>query len=263
MIDLRKIYEDEEFKEKIVEFEKKLDDDCSKITECKHTLFKKTFIEFTNQKCPICEHSVNPDDDVDHFRPHSKYPFLKCCYKNYILMCTLCNRAKYKGSHFPIRGNKATNHDEIEDEQALLVNPCYDNIYDFFELEFTIDTNHRYLINIKPNSKLDTNSFKFERAEKTIKIFGLDNCKDDDCKADVMQSHYNIFIDFARKVEKYLKINKTIRDKNPEEITDDEYFTWYETKNDCMNYKMSKERQYLKTFGFYKFILRNQFKIRT
>lgn len=254
MIDLRKIYQNELFQKTVIDFEKKIE-------KCAHTLFKPAFLEFSNYKCPMCENSINPNDDIDHHRPHSKYEFLKCCYKNYIMICDLCNRAKYKGSHFPIDGIKATNIDELENEKPLLINPCVDNIYKFFELEFTLDENNRYVINITPNSKLNEDSFEFQRAKKTIEIFGLDNCKNDDCKSENMKIHYCLFKPFAKSFKNYLEIIYIMRNKNIEEITDRELMDYEMFKNECKEYRKSKELQQLKTFGFYKFIVRGQFKI--
>ncbi len=239
MRDMRTIYEDELFNEALKKFKN--------TSSCKWSIFKDSFIKFVESKCPICEDTLNRYDDIDHFRPKAKgkYSFLECCYKNYMIMCSDCNRA-YKNSKFPLYDSfKAENMKELESEKPLLTNPTFDNIYDLFELEFltTIKSKKSILI-IKPKDNL--NDYEYQKALKTIEVYGIGDCdensKIDDCRIEILEQHFEKFLKLAKVVDKYFK-DKTNK--------------LYKRRVG----NILKEFPKLRSYGLYQFIIKNQFKI--
>lgn len=211
---------------------------CNDIDECNWSVFKDSFFKFTNNKCPICEDTLNRYDDIDHYRPKAKYSFLKCCCKNYIILCADCNRA-HKGSKFPL-GDKfmAKSQNELSREIRLLINPRNDNIYNYFQLVFRRINNGKLVLEIHPKDNLSKN--QYEAAKKTISTYGIGYCnsnkKIDSCRINILETHYEMFIEFAQELIKSKK-------------------TFDELINN--NRSMRKRKEY----GFIKFLELNQFKI--
>lgn len=71
--------------------------------------------------CAYCEEQSN--EEVDHFRPVSKFPELVYQWSNWLLVCTACNRAK--GAKWPGEG---------------YVDPCAKSMDQRPEAYFTFDT---------------------------------------------------------------------------------------------------------------------------
>jgi uncharacterized protein (TIGR02646 family) len=71
--------------------------------------------------CAYCEEQSN--EEVDHFRPVSKFPELVYQWSNWLLVCTACNRAK--GAQWPKEG---------------YVDPCTKSMDERPEAYFTFDT---------------------------------------------------------------------------------------------------------------------------
>lgn len=211
--------------------------DCKDARECNWSLFKESFLKFTKAKCPICEDTLNRYDDIDHFRPKADYPFLKCCCKNYMIMCSDCNRA-HKGSNFPLKTNYvASNETELVNEKRLLINPREDDIYEYFKLLFKRTSNNKLVLEIAPKDGLSEE--KQDIAEKTIEIYGIGNCENnpkiDICRINILENHYEMFFDFAQALER-----------------GEETF-----ENLLLQRSMRKKKEY----GFIKFLEKNQFSI--
>lgn len=123
-------------------------------------------------KCAYCEANTDvvAHGDVEHYRPKSIYWWLAYTYDNYLFACQICNQT-YKSDNFPIRGANlypspllsdittdteinllegnispdpidiALNYtlqiyaDEHLREQALLLNPYFDNPETYFAYE--------------------------------------------------------------------------------------------------------------------------------
>lgn len=196
MKDMRGIYHRDDFVTQGESFDiKYIDKDCSG----KWSEFKEFFLEFTDYKCPICEKDIDKYADIDHFRPkNAGYPFLKCKYKNYMIMCTDCNRG-YKRTYFPLHdeSKKATCEEELEDEQPLIVNPCVDNIYELFELDFRVSIRGVKILVLIPNRRLIPDSYEYLKAIETIKFYGLGDCDGtydmQNCRISLLKRHYFIF----------------------------------------------------------------------
>jgi len=248
MIDMRNIYFDDNFNKALSIFNSKLTKKPTESSECDWSLFKESFLEFTQYKCPICEDRVKRYDDIDHFRPKGEkkillYPFLKCCYQNYMVMCSECNRF-YKKAQFPLYDEfKADKVEDIIHEKPLLVNPTHDDIFELFELEFKIinKTNKGALV-IKPKDGLD--HYQQQKAMTTIKLYGIGSCDEnnliDNCRIDLLELHYEQFYQLAIVFKKYFKEKSNNRNK-------------------IKIKKMLDNKPKLKKYGFYQFIIKNQF----
>ena len=230
-------------------------------------IFKDIQLKVSKNKCPICEYNFNscitrPSNNgttsiiatIDHFRPKDStlYPLLKYDDKNYLLMCSECN-ISYKDNQFPLHSStpdrdiqsKSISNSIIE--KPLLVNPIYDNLLDLFILSFIQNNNGKKLLELKPK---ENSGYLYEKAKESIKIFGLGNCEINThnnqnihtCRITILEYNYEKFIEFAQATKDYFKdnINAAKRQKMG---------------------KILKSNPNLKSFGFYKFIINNQFEI--
>lgn len=147
----------------------------------------KPFLKTTyNNKCCYCERNEEGGIElqVEHFRPkktpkecetkkHSGYYWLGYEWSNLLLSCSTCN--KYKGTSFPIDGNRIDepNVDEkgelilenckpdkepLVNEKAFLFNPDVDRVFDHFKFE------------ADGNLKSET-----KKGKTTIKLFKLND----------------------------------------------------------------------------------------
>jgi hypothetical protein len=245
MIDMRNIYHDKAFQDALLIFNGKLIDQCKNISDCKWSVFKKPFLEYTQYKCPICEKQIGMYSDIDHYRPKGDglYPFLKCCYQNYMIMCDDCNR-EYKKTQFPLYNNfKATNINEVYLEKPLLVNPMHDDIYELFELVFVNTVSSKKILILKPKDGLS--DYLKKKAETTISVYGIGNCDENSnikgCRIHVLETHYEMFLELAKLQKEYLEDNSV---RNKQKLA-----------------KLLKNKTTLSRYGFYNFIKMNQFKI--
>lgn len=154
-------------------------------------LFNELHLEVSKGKCPICEYTFSenftrPSNNgtttikptIDHYRPINLYPLLKCDDKNYLLMCSECNTS-YKDNLFPLHAS-TPDRDTISMsisnsiiEKPLIVNPIFDNLSDLFTLIFVTNQNGKKILALKPKNN---EGYLYEKAKKTIEIFGLGNC---------------------------------------------------------------------------------------
>lgn len=91
-----------------------------------------------NFKCAYCESIFmhNSYGEVEHWRPkkavkdnaaHKGYYWLASDWDNLLWACRICNSAKYKGNHFPLKNLANTCYssgDNLMNEEPLLLNPC-------------------------------------------------------------------------------------------------------------------------------------------
>ncbi len=256
MIDMRGIFSHSEYADTVEKFEE------YKLCEasiCRWSIFKKLHKDIAHNKCPFCETTLdttalNSSGTIDHFRPQAMdmYPDLKCEPKNYILMCNLCN-TRYKESKFPLvdkskRATQAKMMEETEEEQPLLFNPAEENPLYFFELAFR-QTEKGGILELKERKNLSKDSYAYQRSEAMINLFGLGYVNEDihpdeeakELRVDILTAHYEAFIELAQAVKKAIKTGDKkplalfVRDKNRTEM--------------------------LKEYGFYQFLLNEQFDI--
>ncbi|MBD8689601.1 MULTISPECIES: AAA family ATPase [unclassified Rhizobium] len=80
-----------------------------------------------SHKCAYCESRA--PSTIDHLRPKSLYPWLAYDWDNIYPACADCNNRK--GGHFPTAGLRSFPYSTVQEarstEQALLVDPCYDD----------------------------------------------------------------------------------------------------------------------------------------
>jgi len=96
-------------------------------------------------KCAYCERKLNGDyGDVEHYRPKTKYKaadgqkehdgyhWLAYDWDNLLFSCSECNRS-CKRTLFPLydEGQRDIGHQNIANEQPLLVNPAFERPEDF------------------------------------------------------------------------------------------------------------------------------------
>lgn len=228
---------------------------CTEVTDCDWKIFKDAFFDFSKYLCPICEvQLINSSADIDHTRPKSKYESLKCCCKNYLIMCADCNRS-YKRAKFPLEDGIA-GIISMEEEKVLLLNPREDDIYEYFDLVFKNgESSQRKILILQERDDLTKENKK--KAFETIKLYGLDDCKPSSrtqkCRIELLNTHYLNFYRLAEKLDNALfelenkfegesaKINIEF-----EKIFDEELL-------DCSNMEI------LQKYGFLEFLRRGQF----
>ncbi len=208
--------------------------------------FKKDLLKFSDYRCPICEREINNYDDIEHFRPKGHYWWFAYDYRNYYIICDLCNTT-YKGKQFPLLDEKTKvdfdSKDRIKNEKPLLFNPCLDNPLELFELEFKLDVSNREVLIIHPLSSLDQNSYFYRKAQKTIEIYNLNNSNNQDGSR------------FANMIDKCADLIDLAKSK-----------IQYEKDNSEQNKKeflKNIKRLEKKKLGFTSFVLNGQFKDNT
>ena len=212
MIDMSALYEHSEYQDAL---------DIFNSSSCKWSLFIDVNMKVSKNRCPICEYffdensQISRDDKngknlivptIDHYRPKKDglYPFLKCDHTNYLLMCFECN-SSYKKSNFPLFNSttRATNINELVEEQPLIVNPIIDDVYELFTLVFKQTNSGRKVLELRPREK---SGYLYDKALETIKVFGLGNCEKykhsvetiHNCRIAVLVSHFGQFYNFAK-----------------------------------------------------------------
>lgn len=227
MIKINGLYENLDYQETLESFNKSSDSN-------KWRLFKDIHLVMSNNKCPICECSLdNPirrnsrngsillEATIDHYRPKDStlYPLLKYDHKNYLLMCSDCNNA-YKGNQFPLHSSTPNRNisarctDEISDERPLITNPIRDDIFELFQLVFRLTPSGRKVLELMPRHD---SGYLNEKARETIRVFSLGLCEDpthvhssqdvQNCRISLLNSHFTKFKTFldairAKDIEK-------------------------------------------------------------
>lgn len=188
-------------------------------------IFKAEFLKLFHFRCPICDIEMREFAHVDHYRPKALYDFLTYDSENYLLMCPSCNTTKK--DKFPLDDDtkKANTKEKLKDETPLLINPRYDNVYDYFILDYEkCSKNGEGYLKIKPKYKEDT--LEYKKAQKTIEIYNLDNLSK--CGIEHIQTtRYN---DFEGYLMKYLEYKRNKNDEAINELDkeyDYSYFIYY------------------------------------
>ena len=257
---MQKIHNHKDFENIKKEFEEAKEDEFS---DCPWAKFIPIHKEISRGRCPICEQKLDEigerhtGSSIDHFRPKKNeandkqskdaYAFLECEESNYILMCKGCNDG-YKKSFFPLDTDfVATKLSELNDEKPLLINVREEDPLDYFELVFT----EKYLplaiieLEIKKSLRDNPTSYKYRKAEETIKFFRLGAChenepkinkkglyKDFECRIISLAEHHESLIELAKAIEEEKDFEELLKD-NPKLIE----------------------------YGFFRFLINGQFKI--
>lgn len=131
---------------------------------------KDAFLLVADGRCPICGSDLSRYSDIDHYYPKKRYWWMAYEYENYLILCEPCNSSA-KRTHFPfgrIKLEESTQSTFI----PLLINPIYEDIFSYFELEFIT---RRKLCFVKPSKKLVKDSIEYQKAIATINIYDLNN----------------------------------------------------------------------------------------
>jgi len=222
-----------EFKEKVLK-----NNECHTVKECdsKWSIFKSAFLEFSDYKCPMCETKLDSFSHIDHIEPSAHFPEVKCCCKNYLLLCPACNSA-FKNDQFPIKNDEPPKFVNMYVENKLLINPREDEVLRYFQLHFVELRSSEKVLYLVPNGGLTSDEKKM--AEATIEVYGLGKCDDSKmktkCRLSLNKEHFSMYIRFARAMQQ----GKEIFDK---------------LLNDADNSN-------IKNMGLISFIANNQFKI--
>jgi len=134
---------------------------------------KQSLYEIYNGKCAYCESYIEVTTlNVEHYRPQSKYYWLRYEWSHLLPLCNACHYAK--DAQFPIEGTaiespqqnqlewQANSHSFLA-EKPLLLNPEID----YPEQYLQFDMNGR----ISPKEGLS--AYQTKRAETTIYVFDL------------------------------------------------------------------------------------------
>lgn len=237
---MRGIEQDDQYKKAQEDFKDKVlkNEECHTVSDCdsKWGIFKDAFLIYSDYKCPMCETKLDSYSHIDHIEPSSKFPEVKCCCKNYLILCPACNSA-FKNDQFPIVDNESPKLVNMYVENKLLVNPREDDILKYFKLVFERLSSSENILYLAPKSDLEGTDK--EMAEKTIEVYGLGNCSDDKmksrCRLSLSKDHFTNFIRFARAKE-----------------SGDEVFE---------ELLKNKDNSNIKVMGIMSFIENNQFKI--
>ena len=202
---MRKIDDSLEYKTAQIKFKNDVlkDEECHKVQSCdgNWSIFKSAFLAFSDYKCPMCETKLDSYSHIDHIEPSSKFPEVKCCCKNYLILCPACNSA-FKNDQFPIKDDvpKFVN---MYVENKLLINPREDEVLKYFQLHFVKLKSNEKVLYLAPNKGLSTE--EKEMAKATIKVYGLGSCADEKmktkCRLSLNKEHFTNYIRFARAME--------------------------------------------------------------
>jgi hypothetical protein len=261
---MRGIEDSDEYKKAQNTFKSKFpkDKNCDEVDDCDWKMFKDAFFKFSKYLCPICEvQLINSSADIDHTRPKSKYKFLKCCCKNYLIMCADCNRS-YKRTKFPLEDgyDETTDIISIENEKALLVKPREDDIYDYFELVFRYgESSQRKILILQ--ERYDSTDDNKRKALETIKLYGLGDCNPSSrtkrCRIEVLSNHYSTFYGLAKRLDDTLFDLENEFKNNEERINIEFEKRFDEELGQCPH------KELLKKYGFLEFLRRQQFVVAT
>ena len=236
------IKEGKEFSEKLkkqVNFPPE-DSENKKYFTPKWRKLKEIYVKIAENTCPLCNKAIsnlNKDSELDHYRPKSKYKEEAYNYKNYVILCSVCNGSSCKHFKFPLwKGSE---------QKPLLFNPTTDNPLELFEIEFLISGN-RYILAVKETAD-NKNEYLSAKAKETIKVYRLN----DKSRAQLMRTLSNALIEFAVAKYELDVLNKT----NKTEIKD------YQRILNIYQAKYNKQYAQVKEMGFSNFIVNSKFTI--
>ena len=88
---------------------------------------RNQLLEDQHYKCAYCEcHITKEYNDVEHYRPKSKYYWLGHEWNNLLYACDICNRT-YKKDFFPLKNeaHRVTAPVDLGSEEPLIINPAF------------------------------------------------------------------------------------------------------------------------------------------
>ncbi|WNG32322.1 hypothetical protein F0U61_00865 [Archangium violaceum] len=143
-------------------------------------------------KCAYCEWREQPKrNDLEHYRPKSRYWWLAWTWENFLFACRNCNQFPAKGDQFPLElGCRALNPHEQPpgEERPLLIDPASED--PLTHIQF-VPERHKGHERWVPRARGGS-----ERGLETIRILHLD---DADNLLTVYQEHVRDYIEPARQ----------------------------------------------------------------
>ena len=130
----------------------------------------------------------------------------------------------YKKSNFPLypSGSTRWSKDNFVEEKPLIINPMLDNPLELFILVLRNSQGQDILeLQVKDSLK-EVNDYLYQKAKKTISVFGLGNCEDNEhenpqvhnCRLRVLNEHFGRFYELAKARKKGIgEFMKALRDK--------------------------------------------------
>ena len=153
---------------------------------------RKQLLDDQHNKCAYCESRIPKEyNDVEHYRPKSKYYWLGHDWNNLLYSCPLCNRL-YKNDDFPLvnEANRVSKPGNITIEEPLIINPTID------EPTVHIRFNRHIMVGITA------------QGEKTIEIFHLN-------ERDVLVHDREVLYEaYKREKENMEKMQKLLESPN-------------------------------------------------
>ena len=157
--------------------------------------------ELYNSKCCYCE-DESIDGEVEHFRPKSKYPWLKNDWQNLLWACHKCNNIK--SAKLPVAKKIAVEPDNVnvcnEKEELIMCNPEYINPEKFIKFDKTgkINSENEQMKKTIEICKLDRRNLNIKR----IKIYN-------DLLSDI--DDFEFFVNNKKDIRAFA-INKLIKE---------------------------------------------------
>lgn len=129
---------------------------------------KNQLLADQHNKCAYCEKLIEGSyNDVEHYRPKSKYFWLGYEWNNLLYACNICNRT-CKNAEFPLRDEsvRCLAKQDISAEEPLIVNPAQEDPKDF--IVFNQHIAQPKIINGKESDKGKTTIELFKLNERKV-----------------------------------------------------------------------------------------------
>lgn len=154
-------------------------------------------------KCAYCECSLSRQyNDVEHYRPKSRYYWLGHSWENLLYSCDLCNRT-YKKDEFPLQNeqDRVTCPGSVANERPLIINPSE------VDPSSHIRFRRHVMVGLTPEGK------------KTIDIFHLNDRTE---RPDLIDNREQLFEEYEVAIKQLHRTKKLLEKPNlPNDIIED------------------------------------------
>jgi len=170
-------------------------------------------------KCAYCEAyipHISPTE-IEHFRPKGHYYWLAAEWSNLLLSCIHCNRPMKhwvpgasnkvlsgKHTHFPVKNDNKNrwtspkSKKKSQDERfRLLIDPCVDDPEEYFQYVQTGNEIGNIML------KDGLTPFKTERAQESIRLYGLCRMELVGCRARIVTQIFEKIVVIDREIESF------------------------------------------------------------
>lgn len=107
-------------------------------------------------KCAYCESPIGIVDygHIEHFRPKVTFPKRMYLWRNFLLSCTKCNSAEFKGRKFPSKA-----------EGGPLLNPCVDDPSIHFNFQYDTQTREARVVPLTSRGAITEKTLGLNRSK--------------------------------------------------------------------------------------------------